>query len=645
MKKKHWILGLAVMLVGCAKMGQPDGGWFDEQPPRVIKSIPSDEATNVKTKKINIFFNEFIKIENTTEKVVVSPPQLEMPEIVGAGKRIKVELKDSLKPNTTYTIDFSDAISDNSEGNPLGNYTFTFSTGDVIDTLEVSGYVINSSNLEPVKGILVGLYDTTEFKHSTFREKPMLRVSRSDSYGKFIIRGVAPGTYRIFALQDADGDYCFAQKSEMIAFNNDIIVPTCMPDVRQDTLWQDSLHISSIKQVPYTHFLPDDIVLRAFTEVQTDRHFLKSERKDPNRFTLFFSYGSDTLPALRGLNFNERDAFIIEPSEKKDTITYWLRDSLLINQDTLRVEMSYMATDTTGVLVPQKDTLDILPKVSFEKRQKQKNREYEDWKKKQEKAKKRGEKYLETMPAEALKAEWKAPSLMSPDQNIFVELPAPLKSADSTMIHLYSKHDTLWYRAPHLFRQIKNEPRKYELLGEWHPGIEYSLEVDSAAFTDIYGRVSEKFKQGFKVGSLDSYSTLLFTINGMQDTTIVVELLDKNDKAVKKISTKEGKVEFYFVKPEIYYLRMFIDSNGNGLWDTGLYDDNKQAETVYYYPDKIECKAKWDISMSWTPSDKNLQRQKPGALIKQKGEKEKTIKHRNADRARAMGIQYIEGQN
>lgn len=633
------------MLVGCAKMGQPDGGWFDEQPPRVIRSIPADEATNVNTRKINIYFNEFIKIENTAEKVVVSPPQLEMPEIVGAGKRIKIELKDSLKPNTTYTIDFSDAISDNSEGNPLGNYTFTFSTGDVIDTLEVSGYVLNASNLEPVKGILVGLYDTTEFKRSTFREKAMLRVSRSDSYGKFIIRGVAPGAYRIFALQDADGDYSFAQKSEMIAFNNDIIVPTCMPDVRQDTLWQDSLHINSIKQVPYTHFLPDNIVLRAFTEEQTDRHFLKFERKDPNRFTLFFSYGSDTLPALRGMNFNEHDAFIIEPSEKKDTITYWLRDSVLINQDTLRVQMSYMATDTTGVLALHTDTLDILSKVSFEKRQKQKTREYEDWKKKQEKAKKRGEKYLETMPAEPLNAEWKAPSVMNPDQNIFVELPAPLKSADSTMIHLYSKHDTLWYRAPHLFRQMKNEPRKYELLGEWHPGIEYSLEVDSAAFTDIYGRVSEKYKQGFKIGSLDSYSTLLFTINGMQDTTIVVELLDKSDKPVKRISTKDGKVEFFFVKPDTYYLRMFIDSNGNGLWDTGLYEDDKQAEMVYYYPEKIECKAKWDVSMSWTPSDKNLQRQKPGALIKQKGEKEKTIKHRNADRAKAMGIQYIEGQN
>lgn len=633
------------MLVGCAKMGQPDGGWFDEQPPRVIRSIPADEATNVNTRKINIYFNEFIKIENTAEKVVVSPPQLEMPEIVGAGKRIKIELKDSLKPNTTYTIDFSDAISDNSEGNPLGNYTFTFSTGDVIDTLEVSGYVLNASNLEPVKGILVGLYDTTEFKRSTFREKAMLRVSRSDSYGKFIIRGVAPGAYRIFALQDADGDYSFAQKSEMIAFNNDIIVPTCMPDVRQDTLWQDSLHINSIKQVPYTHFLPDNIVLRAFTEEQTDRHFLKFERKDPNRFTLFFSYGSDTLPALRGMNFNEHDAFIIEPSEKKDTITYWLRDSVLINQDTLRVQMSYMATDTTGVLALHTDTLDILSKVSFEKRQKQKTREYEDWKKKQEKAKKRGEKYLETMPAEPLNAEWKAPSMMNPDQNIFVELPAPLKSADSTMIHLYSKHDTLWYRAPHLFRQMKNEPRKYELLGEWHPGIEYSLEVDSAAFTDIYGRVSEKYKQGFKIGSLDSYSTLLFTINGMQDTTIVVELLDKSDKPVKRISTKDGKVEFFFVKPDTYYLRMFIDSNGNGLWDTGLYEDDKQAEMVYYYPEKIECKAKWDVSMSWTPSDKNLQRQKPGALIKQKGEKEKTIKHRNADRAKAMGIQYIEGQN
>ena len=146
-------------ILSCARMGQPDGGWYDETPPRVVGSSPADKATNVKSKKIYIYFNEFIQLDNPTEKVVVSPPQLEAPDIKGEGKRIVVELKDSLKPNTTYTIDFSDAISDNNESNPLGNYTYTFSTGDRIDTLETSGYVLNAQNLEPIKGILVGLYN------------------------------------------------------------------------------------------------------------------------------------------------------------------------------------------------------------------------------------------------------------------------------------------------------------------------------------------------------------------------------------------------------------------------------------------------------------------------------------------------------
>ena len=133
-----------LLLASCAKMGQPDGGWFDETPPHVIGASPADGAVNVREKKVNIYFDEFIKVDNPTEKVVVSPPQLEAPEIKGTGKRIQVSLVDSLKPNTTYTIDFSDAISDNNEGNPLGNYTYSFSTSEVIDTMEVSGYVLGS---------------------------------------------------------------------------------------------------------------------------------------------------------------------------------------------------------------------------------------------------------------------------------------------------------------------------------------------------------------------------------------------------------------------------------------------------------------------------------------------------------------------
>lgn len=635
----QWLLFAVLAIVcSCAKMGQPDGGWYDETPPAIVRTSPADQGVNIKAKKINIYFNEYIQVDNPTEKVVISPPQIEQAEIKPSGKKIEVELKDSLKPNTTYTIDFSDAISDNNENNPLGNYTFTFSTGDHIDTMQVAGYVLNAENLEPIKGILVGLYNN--LSDTIFTKEPMLRVSRTDSRGHFVIKGVAPGDYRIYALQDADNNYYFNQKSEQLAFTHDIITPTFKPDIRQDTLWRDSLHIDSIARVPYTHFLPDDIVLRAFTEVQTDRYLIKSERNEPDHFTLFFSYGDSLLPQIRGLNFNEHDAFITELSEKRDTITYWLRDTMLVNQDTLRMELKYMATDTLGVLRLQTDTMDILSKQPYEKRMKQKQDKYEEWKKKQERAKKRDKPYETEMPAELLEPKYNVASEPDPNQNITIEMPAPLAKVDTSCVHLYSKYDTLWYRSPFVLRPKEGVNRTYELLGEWRPGIEYSLEIDTMAFTDIYGKTTAPFKQGFKVKTEDSYATLMFDITGMADTTVVVQLLNTSDAMVKETSTTNGRAEFYYIKPGTYYARMYVDSNKNGKWDTGDYAADRQAETTYYYPEKIECKEKWDLTLTWNPMSRSLDRQKPLEITKQKPEKEKTIKRRNQERASKLGIPY-----
>lgn len=634
-----WLLLAAVaVMASCAKMGQPDGGWYDETPPVIIKTTPQDKGVNINQKKIAIHFDEYIQIDNPTEKVVVSPPQMEQAEINAAGKKIEIELKDTLKPNTTYTIDFSDAITDNNENNPLGNYTYSFSTGDHIDTLEVAGYVLNAKDLEPIKGILVGLY--SNLNDTAFTGEPMLRVSRTDSRGKFIIKGIAPGDYRIYALQDADNNYRFSQKGEQLAFTHDIITPTFKPDIRQDTLWRDTLHIDSIARVPYTHFLPDDITLRAFTETQTDRYLIKSERTEPDHFTFFFSYGDSLLPEVKGLNFDEREAFITEHSEKRDTVTYWLRDTMLVNQDTLRMELKYMATDTLGVLRLQTDTLDMLAKTPYEKRMEQQADRYKEWKKKQDRAKKRGKPYETEMPAAALKPQYIVASEPDPDQNVIITMPAPLAKADTSCIHLYSKHDTLWYRSPYVFRPKQGANRTYELLGEWRPGIEYSLEIDTMAFTDIYGKTSAPYKQGFKVRSEDSYATVLFEVTGMKDTTIVVQLLSSSDEVVKEVSTDNGTAEFFYVKPGTYYARMFIDSNRNGEWDTGLYAGDRQAETTYYYPEKLECKEKWDMTLTWNPTSRKPFMQKPLEITKQKPEKEKTIRRRNLERARELGIPY-----
>ena len=654
MKTRSYILFiiLSVVAASCARMGRPDGGWYDETPPHVIAAYPADGGTDVKAKKVHILFDEFIKIENASEKVVVSPPQMEQAEIKSTGKRIEVELKDSLKDNTTYTIDFSDAISDNNEGNPLGNYTYSFSTGDHIDTLQVAGCVLQADNLEPVKGILVGLYgETTD--DSCFIKKPMLRVARADSRGHFVIRGVAPGNYRIYALQDQDGDYRFSQKAEQIAFTHDIITPSFCDATRQDTTWLDSLHIKNITKVGYTRFTPDDIVLRAFNEPLTDRFFLKAERNEADHFTLFFSYGDKQLPSLHALNFNDKDAFIIEPSVRRDTITYWLRDTALVNQDTLNVQLSYNMTDTLGHLVAQTDTMQILSKQPHARRVRDAQKEWEEWHKKQEKKRKRGEPYDSIMPAKVLQPQIEAPSSLDPDRNVLFTFNKPLSATDTSKIHLYAKHDTLWYTTPLRFQPVMErvpsdsaailtQPslRRYELRAEWQPGVEYSLELDSTAFVDMYGNVSPTIKQGFKVRSLDEYSSLLFTIPQTAGQHIIVELLNQQDAVAKRARVVDGTAQFFYLSPGTYYARLFYDDNNNGTWDTGDYAAGRQPESTFYYPDEIECKAKWDVTLNWNPTARPLDQQKPAKITKQKAEQQRKIQQRNRDRAKKLGIAY-----
>ena len=645
------------VFTSCARMGTPDGGWYDETPPKVLGATPADKATEVKAQKVKISFDEFVKIDNPTENVIVSPPQLQAPEIKATGKSIEVKLLDSLKANTTYTIDFSDAISDNNEGNPLGNYTYSFSTGAEIDTMEVSGYVVAAENLEPVKGILVGLY--ANLADSAFEKQPMLRVSRTDSRGHFVIKGVKRGTYRVYALQDVDGNYQFNQKSEMIAFNHELIKPSVMDDTRQDTLWSDSLHIADIKRVGYAHFLPDNITLCAFHEVLTSRYLLSVTRNEANHFAVNFSYGNPKLPQIKGLNFNAHDAFIAIPNAKRDTIDYWLRDTALVNQDTLRMEMTYLMTDSAGQLVSQTDTLEVLSKQPYERRMKQLKATYEKWQKQQEKLKKKGEPYQTEMPRPTLAIRMQNANEIDPEKRLQLQFETPISTIDTTKIHLYTKVDSLWYRANYQLlpaarrnaegRFVRPDSLKYgmnyEISADWKPGQDYSFETDSTAFTDIYGAVTPKYKQGFKVKGDDEFGSLVITLTGLDGQPCIVQLLDRNDKVIKEVAAEHQQAEFYYLKPETYYLRLFVDSNHNGIWDTGDYAKDRQPEAVYYYPGKIECKAKWDLTESWNPTSTPLYQQKPGAITKQKADKQKTIRRRNAERAKQMGLPYTPETN
>ena len=629
------VIAALLLPASCASIGSPDGGPYDETPPSFIGATPPMGAPNSHETRIKLYFDEYIKMENASDKVIVSPPQINQPEITASGREITVKLNDTLRANTTYTVDFSDAISDNNEGNPLGKFTYFFSTGHDVDTLEVSGTVITAAELEPVKGILVGLH--SDLSDTAFTTTPFLRVGRTDDDGKFTIKGVAKGTYRIYALKDAEGDFRFTQKSEMIAVGLDTITPTHMPDVRTDTAWRDSTHYDSVRVVHYTRFMPDDIVLRAFTEVQTNRYLLKSERLTPQSFTLYFTAAADTMPLLRGLNFHAAQALIPEPNATRDTITYWVRDTLALALDTLAFALTYDKTDdSTLVRANITDTLELVPRTKLSKQREDFAKEIEKWEKAIARAERQGLDAPTTpRPRPTLAVTYDVRPTIAPNENPTLRLEYPPSHIDTSRIRLMLvENDTTSTAAP--FRLIPDSlsSRSYTLFAAWRPGQSYRIEVDAAAFTDIYGHTNDSTQLRTSVGSEDAYGTLFVRLVGMDSTTIV-QLLGNNGKMqMQTRADASGNAEFYYIRPGKYYMRAFVDTNGNGLWDTGRYDIGLMPEETYYYNELIDIPARWDVEREWTPRATPLNHQKPGALVKQKSTTKQTVKNRNAERER-----------
>ena len=636
--KKHKLPLLLMMVIigySCASMGTPDGGPYDEMPPKFVGSSPRLHAVNVKDKKIELEFDEFIKLEKPSEKVVVSPPQLEQPEIKVVGKKVVAQLFDTLKHATTYTIDFSDAIVDNNEGNPMGNFTYSFSTGATIDTMEVSGAVLNAEDLEPIKGIQVGLH--MNLNDSALNTLPFDRVSRTDSRGRFSIRGVAPGKYRIYALMDGNQNYLYDSKTETVAFSDSIIIPWMMPATRQDTLWKDTLTIDTIKTVGYTRFMPDDIILRAFKEENTRQYLSRKERDKENHFILTFSAKADTLPTLKGLNFDEKDAFVIEANEGNDSICYWVKDSLVYQMDTLAIQVDYLYTDTLDQLVPKTDTLYLANKLTREQRDKLKKQEEEKKEKERKKREKKGE-APKPEPTLFLKMNVDAPSAFDINRNVVLSFDEPLARIDTSSIHVSVKEDTLWVEKPFILVADSVIPRRYEILADWQPDREYQLKIDSTAITGLYGLHTDKVDQSFKVKKLDEYGTLFFNIRGVNQPAIV-ELLDAAGKVIRQQRvTPEGTADFYYLAPNTkYYVRMFMDRNGNGKWDTGNVEKRMQPEEVYYLPKSWEMKANFDFEETWDIHSTPVDKQKLDEIKKQKPEEVKKVQERNKERAKKLG--------
>ena len=634
---KYLFFLLAIIgLYACASTGSPDGGPYDETPPKFVRANPKPNATNNTRKKISIEFDEYIKLDKPSEKVIISPPQNEAPEVRASGHSVVVEFFDSLKANTTYTVDFGDAIVDNNEENPLGNFAYAFSTGESIDTMEVSGTVLNAADLEPIKGIQVGLHKN--LNDTAFTKLPFDRISRTDSRGHFTIRGVAPGTYRIYALMDGNQNYLFDSKTETVAYLDSLVIPSMTGAVRYDTIWNevDTLAYDTIYTTNYTRFLPDNLILRAFKEENPMQYLVKSEREQLNRFSLYFSAKSDTLPTIRGLDFDEKDAFIVENNLRNDTIHYWIKDTTLCERDTLTFQMDYLATDTLGKLVPKTDTLRMVNKIGKERRMVLAKEAQE----KEEKERKKRERKGDTVRVQPkfLTMTVDAPSSLDLNRNIILKFEEPVAHIDTSAIHMAVKVDSLWEDIPFIFMADTLMPRQYQILANWQPGQEYQLRIDSLAIQGLYGLSTNKVENTLKVKTLADYGTLYLNITGAGPHAFV-QLLDSNDGIVRQQPVSERKTcDFYFLQPSTkYYIRLINDENDNGVWDTGNYEEKRQPEEVFYFPKVWEMKANFEFEENWDIHSTPLDKQKLDEIKKQKPEEAKKIKERNKERARKLG--------
>lgn len=589
---------------GCANIGSPSGGPRDENPPMLVAANPLQGSLNVDRTRIVLTFDELVNVKDAFSKVVVSPTSKSVPKVSSSGRRVIVEF-DSLAPNTTYTIDFADAIEDNNEGNKLPGFAYTFSTGPSIDSLRIAGRVFEARNLEPRQGILVGVH--ANLNDTAFTGQRLLRVAKTDDRGQFTIRGLAPGKYRVFALDDKDNDYRYSSPEEDIAFYEFTVEPSSKSVNAVDTIFNVLTgEVDSLVVRPRTQFLPNDIILRTFNSGLRQQYMSKYERLDSTRVFLKFNTRASGLPAIRILGRDDLSSLgILEASERLDSLVWWLTPELM-RTDSLRLEVSYDRSDENLEVTRMTDTLNFFTKkLPVKKKEKKKRISPQD-----------------SIAAITSRLNVRSSGTLDVDRPLVLESEVPLVRFDTTAVRLLQMIDSVYVPVAEKFRfSVPDglQPRLYTLDYPWDYGAKYRLEIDSLAALDIYGKPTLPVTHDFSTRDAGEYCSLLLHLTGLGNSPAFVELLNSSDGVVRTAEVgKNGDAYFPFLMPGKYYARVILDANGNGEYDTGNYGLNLQPELAYYYPKVISLRKNWDKEETWAVFDTPIDMMKPLQVLKNK---------------------------
>jgi hypothetical protein len=589
---------LLILLAACAQPFAPTGGPQDTEPPVILRSEPENGSVNFDSKEIRIWFDEFIQLRGLSQQFLSSPPFNKTPETRLRGKSLIIKLEEELRPNTTYTLFFGDAIADFTEGNPISNFRYVFSTGPVLDSMKITGKVMNAYSLKPEKQVFVMLYDIYE-DSIPYKERPYY-ISRTDDNGLFTFTNLRDIPYKVFALRDVNANLIYDQPNEEIGFIDSLVHPFA-PVRTKEMAQSDSLmfypendeiplfdenhehHHDSLR--PDEEDLPDLMELKTredslvqiekvpsltillFNEVDSTQRIEKAEYLHPNRLNFVFRYPVKNLVIhpLPPLDFLWK---MEEFTPNRDTLIYWL---LEIDSDSIFLEISAdnLKADTVGISLSRLNT--------FREERESDTTVYRLDVRSQLQGR---------MPADIYK----------PAEILFTE---PLEEAHLNRIQLFEDSVRVNPNA-----SFADQLQKKLLINfPWRDTTRYELLIPDSVFRGIYGNYNDTLKYNFRTKGRNDYGNLKINLDHSIDSgTLIVQLLDERDNLIKQeiIHHNEYQVEFKFLSPVKYKLKVIHDANANKKWDTGVYPDKLQPERVYVFEKTIELRPNWDIEETFS---------------------------------------------
>jgi hypothetical protein len=525
----HFLIRITIIInvltiIGCANIVAPTGGKRDIQPPQIVKARSTPHLqTNFRKQDIHLVFDEWLKLEDVYNQVVVSPPLNERPEVTLDGKTIHVKFaKDEiLRENATYTINFGNAVKDFTEGNPAADLRFVFSTGAILDSLTFRARVVDAEKGEPLDNLLVMLYDNTA--DSVVRKIKPFYFARTDKSGVAKIENIKAGKFKCFVLKDNDLNYIFNQDNESIGFPDSLV-----------SLPQSDTNALSI---------------RAFD--QTPKMRLKN--KETNNYGFVKLNFTDDVRKAK-IHWQDGISKVI-PEYGRDTVRLWY------DHPSDAAWYVYTQTDSNKM-----DTIRVKP-----------NSNRADFLKKN--------KFSCTSIKQKVANESNFAAPLHPLKAHIVAFNHPIWNIDTANISVtdtFSKKIAFRCERDSLKPNVLNlKPQN-----NWVEGMKYQIQLLPNAVTDLFGLKNDTLQQIIIIQNRKELGDIQLKIKGLdKQKSYLIHLLSGTQQVqaqffVDKVVSFESRIEA--LNPDIYTIKIVEDLNKNHVWDTGDYDKKMQPERIFW---------------------------------------------------------------